>query len=178
MQVWLRHGTKLFANGKGYYGYHQHDPPLTKDAKEDVEAKVVRLMEMSIPSVIRSSPFLRCRTTALYIQKELEKRGYAVPIEIDVKLGEFLGFQKPKGRLADVTRETRSYYRPILGTESLYDFNFRVNEYMYLHSRDENVWYVTHGLFISTVYKTLTGENIRLDALEGFISKDGGYERI
>lgn len=167
--IWIRHGNKLYCNGKAPEGYHQHDPPLKEDAKEDIHKKVDSLVfEYGYPDKIICSPFLRTRQT---VEKMLErlyiinnKKTSNISIEIDMDISEYLGFQKPYLSEADVDKETSNLSKTkILLGESLKSLNFRVKEHIsnlkLFDKKSENIWVITHGIILNNVYHSLSKIN-------------------
>lgn len=169
--IWIRHGNKLYCNGKAPEGYHQHDPPLREDAKEEIYKKVDSLIyKFGYPDKIICSPFLRTRQT---VEKMLEKmyilnnkKTSDIVIEIDADIGEYLGFQKPYFEEADIDKETASLSKSkvILG-ESLKSLNFRVKQHLarlnLFEEKTEIIWVITHGIILNNVYYSLSKMNSR-----------------
>jgi broad specificity phosphatase PhoE len=169
--LWIRHGNKLYCNGKAPEGYHQHDPPLKEDAEEDIYKKVDTLIaKFGYPDKFICSPFLRTRQT---VEKMLErlyilnnKKTSNITIEIDTDIGEYLGFQKPYYEEADVDEETvkLSKTKIILG-ESLKNLNFRVKQHIsrlnLFEEKPEIIWVITHGIILNNVYYCLSKMNSR-----------------
>jgi broad specificity phosphatase PhoE len=167
--IWIRHGNKLYCNGKAPEGYHQHDPPLKEDAKEDIYKKVDGLLyEFGFPDRIICSPFLRTRQTVETMLEHLYilnvKKTSNITVEMDMNISEYLGFQKPYFSEADVNKETLdlSKTKIILG-ESLKSLNFRVKEHIsnlnLFDDKSETIWVITHGIILNNVYYSLTKMN-------------------
>jgi broad specificity phosphatase PhoE len=169
--IWVRHGNKLYCNGKAPEGYHQHDPPLKEDAKEDIYKKVDSLIyEHGYPTKIICSPFLRTRQT---VEKMLErlylinnKITSNITVEMDMNISEYLGFQKPYFSEADVDKETSNLSKTkILLGESLKSLNFRVKEHVsdlnLFDKNSETIWVITHGIILNNVYHSLSKMNGR-----------------
>jgi broad specificity phosphatase PhoE len=167
--IWIRHGNKLYCNGKAPEGYHQHDPPLKEDAKEDIYKKVDSLIyEHGYPTKIICSPFLRTRQT---VEKMLERLYLTnnkitsnITIEMDMDISEYLGFQKPYFSEADVDKETSNLSKTkILLGESLKSLNFRVKEHIsklnLFDKKSETIWIITHGIILNNVYHSLSKMN-------------------
>lgn len=181
--IWIRHGTKQYNNSKGPRSLPKHDPPLLLDRIKDIEDKCNILIDKyGRPDIIVSGPYERTRHTAMIFKKMVEERGYKVNIKIDNAIGEYLGNQKPIGEYADISDETSRYIRPVLGEENFIAFQRRVTKCK-TKVRDvyKNIWYVTHGIFISTIYGYYMNEKIpKVGELEGFryIPRTGEVELI
>jgi broad specificity phosphatase PhoE len=167
--IWIRHGNKLYCNGKAPEGYHQHDPPLKEDAKNDIYKKVDSLLyEFGVPDRIICSPFLRTRQTVESILEQLYlsnvKKASSITVEMDMNISEYLGFQKPYFSEADVDKETLdlSKTKITLG-ESLKSLNFRVKEHIsnlnLFDDKSETIWVITHGIILNNIYYSLTKMN-------------------
>jgi broad specificity phosphatase PhoE len=167
--IWIRHGNKLYCNGKAPEGFHQHDPPLKEDAKEDIYKKVNHLLyEFGFPDRIICSPFLRTRQTVKIMLEQLYllnvKKASTITVEMDMNISEYLGFQKPYFSEADVDEETLELSKTkILLGESLKSLNFRVKEHIsninLFEERSETIWVITHGIILNNVYYCLTKKN-------------------
>lgn len=164
--IWIRHGNKLYCNGKAPDGYRQHDPPLKEDAKEDIYKKVDSLLyEFGFPDRIICSPFLRTRQTVEIMLEHLYilnvKKASNITVEMDMNISEYLGFQKPYFNEADVDEETSNLSKTkILLGESLKSLNFRVKEHIsklnLFEDKSEIIWVITHGIILNNVYYSLT----------------------
>jgi len=173
--IWIRHGNKLYCNGKAPEGYHQHDPPLKEDAKEDIYKKVNHLtQEFGFPDRIICSPFLRTRQTAEKMLERLYalnvKKASPIIVEMDMNISEYLGFQKPYYSEADVDKETLDLSKTkILLGESLKSLNFRVKEHIsnlnLFEDKSEIIWVITHGIILNNVYYSLTKMNGKVKQL-------------
>jgi broad specificity phosphatase PhoE len=173
--IWIRHANKLFCNGKAPEGYHQHDPPIKEESKEEIYKKVDSLIkEFGFPDKLICSPFLRTRQT---IEKMLErlfildvKRASNIITETDIDISEYLGFQKPSYTEADVDKETKglSKTKIILG-ESLKNLNYRVKDHIsklnLFEDKVEIIWIITHGIILNNIYYSLTKMNGRAKQL-------------
>jgi hypothetical protein len=112
--VWIRHAEKQYANHKGPIGCKQHDSPIqnTDSENERIKLRTLNLIDnYGIPDTIIYSPFLRVRQTMdkmnTIIKTVSDKH---IEYLCDPDIGEFLGFQKPKGGLGDVEATTSIYY--------------------------------------------------------------------
>lgn len=174
--LWIRHGEKKFKNGKGIAGYSQHDPPL----KENSDTKIHILghniyLNFGIPDKIVSSPFLRTRETAAkLIQFFRNQYSVEIPMTIDNNIGEFLGWIRPKGIKADVTRETSNYIQPILGIERVKDVEERSKKHVEAISKTDKILIITHGIVIEFITKHLTGKKMhKVKELSGICLSGG-----
>ena len=117
--IFLRHGEKKYKNGKGNKGDKQHDPPLSETGIHDIKTTTKKLLATyGRPDIIITSPFQRNRQTTALILETIENSDNII-IEIDPMCGEFLGFQKPRGKTGDVSEETLRYTNPVLGIETI-----------------------------------------------------------
>jgi broad specificity phosphatase PhoE len=167
--IWIRHGNKMYCNGKAPEGFHQHDPPLKEDAKEDIYKKVNSLLyEFGFPDRIICSPFLRTRQTVEIMLEQLYllnvKKASTINVEMDMNISEYLGFQKPYFNEADVDKETLELSKiKILLGESLKSLNFRVKEHIsninLFEDKSETIWVITHGIILNNVYYCLSKMN-------------------
>jgi broad specificity phosphatase PhoE len=167
--IWIRHGNKMYCNGKAPEGYHQHDPPLKEDAKEDIYKKVNNLLyEFGFPDRIICSPFLRTRQTVEAILEQLYlinvQKSSKITVEMDMNISEYLGFQKPYFSEADIDKETLDLSKTkILLGESLKSLNFRVKEHIsklnLTEGKSETIWVITHGIILNNIYYSLTKMN-------------------
>jgi len=174
--LWIRHGEKKFKNGKGSPGYCDHDPPLKKN--NDPNINIVGhsiFIRFGVPDKIICSPFLRTRETATSLQKFFSKYySKDIEIEVDVNIGEFLGWIKPSGLKAQVTEETSTYINPLLGIEKIKDVRERSKNHIDSIRRTDNILIITHGIVIEFIHKHLTGEKLnKVKELSG-ISLTGG----
>ena len=168
--IWIRHADKQYCNGEAPYGFHQHDSPIRKESKEDIIEKTFTLVKNhGFPTKIIFSPFLRTRQTKdimLQYLKEIDSNKYSkVQTECDINICEFLGFQKPYGTIADVEKETNSYFDTniVLG-ENLKHLNFRIKTHLdkiqLKDKKEEIVWVITHGLILNNIYYNLCKKHL------------------
>lgn len=167
--LWIRHGNKLYCNGKAPEGYHQHDPPLKDDAKDEIYKKVDTLIkEFGFPDKVICSPFLRTRQTVEKILERLflinVKRASNIIVEMDMNISEYLGFQKPYFEEADIHDETKKLAKTkIFLGESLNKLNSRVKDHIsklnLFEDKEEIIWVITHGIILNNVYYSLTKMN-------------------
>lgn len=160
--LWIRHGEKKFSNGNGLPGYYSHDPPL----KNEVDPKINIVghsifLRFGLPNKIICSPFLRTRETAVNLQKFfLLHYNKKLEISIDTNISEFLGWIKPPGIKAHVTKETSKYINPILGVEKVKDVEQRSKKHIDTINRNDKILIITHGIVIEYIHKHLTGEKL------------------
>jgi len=147
--VYIRHADKEYVNG--YSETYKHDPGITKhgaDKSKHVSNKLIE--KWGYPSIIVSSPYRRCRETAI-IMKSMFKKD--LKIIIDKELSEYLG--NHKNSPLDVTPETKIHHPP--HPESFDDMKKRVNVHynkmlqFSKHYKDKVVWLVTHGIIIKQI---------------------------
>ncbi len=160
--VWIRHAEKQYANNKGPKGFRQHDSPIKNDTFEMERIKYITLNLINnygIPDTIIYSPFLRTRQTMekMYaIIRTLSDKD--ISFQCDINIGEYLGFQKPKGELADVEATTSVYYpnNKIYLGESIEELKTRVyNHLLNIKEKKGTVWVISHGFVIKNIAETL-----------------------
>jgi broad specificity phosphatase PhoE len=179
--AWIRHGEKTYKNGESPSGRHNHDPPLKDNVREKVLIVCNRLdHRFNCPSKILCSPFTRTRETAVLIQDFFyRKYGYLTPIYVDNDVSEFLGWKHPQGAFADVSRDTRSYINPILGSEKLDDVRDRSKKHADSIQRQGFTIVVTHGIVIDYIHRHLTGYGLRrVKELRGITLNNGIIRKI
>jgi broad specificity phosphatase PhoE len=179
--AWIRHGEKIYNNGNAPPGSHDHDPPL----KRDVKYKIKNLCEYldsagGFPTKIITSPFKRTRDTAALIHKYFyDKYGIKIDVFVDNNVSEFLGWKRPSGSIADVSKTTSAYITPILGAENLNDVEERSKQHVRTVHKDGFTLVVTHGIIIDYIHKYLTGFRLhRVKELRGVTLKDGIVKKI
>jgi broad specificity phosphatase PhoE len=166
----LRHAEKEFSNGKGYN--YRYDPGLTEKGKQDAEAHFKKLIKIhGIPSKLFCSPFLRTRQTAK-IAKDIiyQETGIVIKIIHMPLLGEYLGNHKDINPYVDINEETLKH-QPIFN-ENFSRYKERVMKFSRTF-KHENVWVITHGLFISLFNISKGGKKIYPQELTGLILKKG-----
>lgn len=165
--VWIRHASKQYCNGKGPDGSHQHDSPIKEDTDDQIFDKTEMLVrQFGFPDQILFSPFLRTRQTKDKMLVKLQEidpfKASDIQIIPDESICEYLGFQKPFGRLADLEEETHSYFvKPFLLGETFKSLNQRVKQHIQklnYKSSDSprNVWIITHGIILNNIHYTLS----------------------
>lgn len=151
--IFIRHAKKLFDNGKPIDGKKSHDPPLIAGQEKFITEKLKELKkEYGEPVHIYASPFLRTRQTADIVSNFFEYK----PVHFDIRLKEFLGWQKPKNTPADLEEITKAYLGgDLLGAEKPINVENRVNDFLKdFEEEDKNLYYViTHGIVISKACK-------------------------
>jgi len=160
--VWIRHAEKQYANHKGPIGCKQHDSPIqnTDFENERIKARTLNLIDnYGIPDTIIYSPFLRVRQT-MDKMNTIIKTVSDKPIEYlcDPDIGEFLGFQKPRGGLGDVEATTSIYYpgKKVYLGESIDDLRNRVYKHLTkIKNKSGIVWVITHGFVIKHICETI-----------------------
>jgi broad specificity phosphatase PhoE len=160
--VWIRHAEKQYANHKGPVGCKQHDSPIQNNESENERIKLRTLSlidHYGIPDTIVYSPFLRARQTMNKIHSIIKEYSDK-PIEFlcDPDIGEFLGFQKPKGGLADVEATTSTYYpnKKVYLGESIDELKTRVYKHLNkIKNKSGIIWVITHGFVIKHISETL-----------------------
>ena len=166
--IWIRHGEKLHDNGKLSKGCYsmKHDSPLKPDAEFEIRKKTIELYTTyGFPNQIICSPFLRTRETRDIILNSLREinpeKVDDIILTVDNNIGEFLGFQRPIGEIAQVEEETQKYYKQIITLgEPLNNLRDRVrthvNELLFPSKKEKCIWVITHGIVISSIYNLLT----------------------
>tara|TARA_R110000824_G_scaffold124820_4_gene283631 strand:+ start:56 stop:604 length:549 start_codon:yes stop_codon:yes gene_type:complete len=158
--IFIRHGKKLFDNGKPIDGKPAHDPPLLKDQEDELEKKITDLTsKYGEPDSIISSPFLRTRQTSTIISNFLKYKS----VKYEIRVKEFLGWQKPAGSPAILDDITKAYMGgDLLGMEQPINVENRVedfiNEFESDDTKDKIYYVVTHGIVISKACK-IKGRN-------------------
>ena len=179
--IWIRHGEKKFPNGKGSPGYFKHDPPLKDNCDDKIRILGFSIfVKFGIPEKIICSPFLRTRETAHMLQKffEVEYQS-SIPISVDNNITEFLGWIRPIGDKADVSKETSKYIEPILGVEKVKDVEERSKTHVNTIKRNINTLIITHGIVIEFINKHLTGEKLnKVKELSGISLKGEKVEEF
>jgi len=176
--IFIRHGKKEYKNNKGPLGKPKQDPGLDKSmTNEFIAEKVSKYFNLyGNPTKIISSPFLRTRQTSLKIKNFLNNN---TEIIIDKDIEEFLGFQKPEGKIADLDKETFLYTEPILGLEKYNHISKRIVKfYNKIKDTKENLLVVTHGVLIFNLAKYLNIDIKHVKELEGIIIKDDKFFKI
>lgn len=177
--IYLRHGIKLFSNGKKYESnQYQFDPPLHKKHLHLISTKKHEIIQKfgNISTCI-SSPFKRTRETALKL--------YDGNIEIDSDICEFFGSHTKCDNILDgeelFDQITNSYDIQTIGESSENLIN-RLNKHInyvglnnlnintkYLKNGKCNILIITHGTIIKKIYNLLTKNLIeRPKELSGF----------
>lgn len=144
--MYLRHSDKLYDNGKSYL--EPFDPPLTLDGQQLAYDAAAQYTQESLPSIIYSSPYLRTRQTASILKLAIfQLYEVDVPIKIDPTIGEYLGNHQIYDLVSAFTQETRLYQPAV--NETFSQFEHRVIDHF--DTINYSCWYITHGLFISTL---------------------------
>jgi broad specificity phosphatase PhoE len=146
-------------NGKGLF---IHDSPITEYGKSrTVEITKNSLGSHGIPSAIVCSPYRRARETALIMQEYINSTCKVdIPIYCDVTLSEYLGNRTSEP--LNVTPETLLYDPP--HPETWTQFMSRIakhnNSMKYLDELPTFIWFVTHGLVVTSLSR-LNGNKTR-----------------
>jgi broad specificity phosphatase PhoE len=148
--VILRHGPKLYDNGKSPNGTYQLDPPLSHEGSEEAYKCFSHLLtRFETPVRIVSSPFLRARETAEILRQAiLDYTGTQVPIYSNTLLGEFLG-NGPKPEAGDLRMETGNPHS-VIYEDSIYDMvRMRIPKVHRMTKKQPiNTWMISHGIVI------------------------------
>lgn len=157
-QVWLRHGEKTHANGKGITGY-SHDPELTSLGSQQIYQQTLHLLSMFVPpQQITCSPFLRCRQSAVVMKNVIaEVTRVVVPIVVDRWLGEYLG-NHPHLQLDGAVAPQTLQAKPVVH-ETLRSFKKRRMPNIIKHNSYNNCWYITHGIVVDHLITHWSGED-------------------
>jgi len=169
--IWIRHIEKLYKNGyadKEDETQFQHDPGIKMDENTliNVENLVEELvLKYGIPKTIYVSPFLRTRQTTDLFLDVLSKNYDILPnVKHSTDIAEYLGFCRRSDikEKADLHPSTKKHFNfnVYLG-ESLKHFKERVKSHLEtIKYKDENIWVITHGLVINTIYNVINCESI------------------
>tara|TARA_R110001632_G_scaffold68930_3_gene161631 strand:+ start:1145 stop:1672 length:528 start_codon:yes stop_codon:yes gene_type:complete len=168
--LFIRHGDKEYANGKNPPNKPAHDPDLLDNQKELIEKLTIDLVsKYGKPDKLIVSPFNRTRQTAKIMQSTiLEKYNKFCILYYDKEVGEFLGFQKPKNKRADVSDLTAMHNKPLLGVENLQDCRERIINFYRDVEKNKNIWIITHGILISFLHTHLYEERRKFSYLDYF----------
>lgn len=140
----IRHGEKYYKNGGS--STYQLDSPI----KADQENVILNTLNeaycrgMKIDRII-SSPFLRTRQTAQIVSNFYN----GIPVEIDLRIGEYLGNQRKSSYKYPFTKETYNF-NPYWD-KNLYSYKNRINSFWKERDKTCKVIYVTHGLGVKTI---------------------------
>lgn len=167
----VRHGEKDYKNNKGPPGKPRHDPELKCSERIIAKKILTYFYNHGFPDKIISSPFLRTRQTSKIIKKFLPLN---IEIIIDKEVEEFLGFQKPIGKLADLDKETAKYTQPKLGIEKYNEIQNRILKFYtkIKKNNQENILVITHGILINKLANYFNLKVNHINELEGIIIKD------
>ena len=168
MKVLIRHAEKSYYNGKpNNISDHKHDPPLTEKGILDVINKTSTLIQTyGLPTKIITSPFLRCRQTAILLRltcleyiKNQKIQHNDIEICIDPIFSEYLGNHNQD--TLDLNSETGKYEIP--HPENWITFELRMFHACKLLRtlQDDNIWIITHGVVMSTVRQFITQDRSR-----------------
>jgi len=136
----IRHGVKMWNNGKNKY--LSHDPPLDEKYNYKIyEIKNILVNDFE-PNCILSSPFLRCRQTAEILSNN------NIPIYIDPLLREYLGNWK-NIQSNNFDTVTYNYISNVKIVENFDELKSRVEMLKQQLKNINNVWVVTHGIIIN-----------------------------
>ncbi len=166
--LFIRHGDKEYANGKNPPGKPAHDPLLLENQEVLIKKLTIDLVsKYGKPKKLIVSPYNRTRQTAKIIQNTISEiyNEFCI-IYFDKEIGEFLGFQKPRNKKADISEITATYARPRVGVENLKDCEKRIIKFYKKIEKEENTWVITHGILMSYLYHHLTGEKRNFSYLD------------
>lgn len=171
--IWLRHAEKAYSNSRGPKDQPLHDPPILETENDRIVLASTDLVKrFGPPSYIFTSPFRRARETAIKMHQALGLAGHRRPdaIEVDIRVEEYLGHQKPAGGKPGLDPETSKHTTAILGETSEALFQ-RVKDHIELLSIPDTlfklspvtpgppenltVWVITHGIVITKVQEQL-----------------------
>lgn len=154
--VFIRHGKKSW-NDKSYESNknlvktpHKDDPPLAEGENKILKSLGEDLVKLyGPPDVIVSSPYLRARETAEYINPNLDK----IPIEININLSEYHGYKKEIK--LDLDPSTEEY--GVIIDKSMNNMKKRADEFLEILKTwsDAVVWIVSHRVVINYMIKQL-----------------------
>jgi len=154
-RIYIRHARKAYKNGQSYN--FKHDPGIIDNSLNSIYQCCAQLIKLyGLPSVIICSPYRRTRETAFEMKKYLDNLYniiLPIPIYCDTNISEYLG-NHANDKL-DVTPETIIYKPP--HPEKWKQFNIRISTHnknmKYLDDIRESVWFITHGLIVSSLAK-------------------------
>jgi len=175
--ILLRHAEKLYNNGMSKD--KRLDPPIKEFEKERCPVllkEYVQTYDDIIPNKILTSPFRRCRETSSIIGTYFGDDSKKIDVEIVPELSEYLGFQRDIVP-ADFYFETyKNSPYGIDKTESLMMFENRVVHFMdkifdddYNGCDSDNIWIVTHGIFINYFLKNCGVSTPKIKPFKGAI---------
>lgn len=166
----LRHARKEYKNNKNPKDKPRHDPPIVDGLEIEIKTKISNIFrEHGKPDIVIVSPFLRTRQTYIAFKEMLDNE---TKIIIDKNVEEYLGFQRPYGKIADLDGETYKYTFPKLGKEKLTMLDNRSKEFLKKYKdSDKKILVITHGIFINYVSKNLNFPLSRISELEGIVYK-------
>lgn len=179
-KIWIRHIEKLYKNGKGDMqdlSQYQHDPGIKiEENTEELVENLVRILieKYGLPKYIYSSPFLRTRQTSNMILNVLNKKYNINPVIIyKTEMGEYLGFCKRSysNQKADIHPDTKNIikFNLYLG-ESIKHFKERIYKHFEAVKIEEcNVWNITHGIVLSSIYEYYNNKNMERPKPLGYI---------
>lgn len=163
--VWIRHIEKLYKNGKATEeGHYQHDPGIimNKSTLYNADSLISELInKYGAPSKIIVSPLLRTRQTTEILTELLNEKYKIYPnVEYSTDVAEYLGFCKKQceRQKADLHPDTKELFNfnVYLG-ESFRHFKKRLENHLYeLENEHLNIWVITHGIVLSSIYTYLT----------------------
>lgn len=170
--LYIRHGEKSYTNGKS--STFSFDPNLTSSGKLAAYDRFFHLLTTyGPPTKIISSPYLRTRETAAIAQEVIyNTTGQIIPIYHDVILGEYLAHHRPSNLSIDLREETLRH-QPI-GHESWREYTQRIEQ----HQGEDNVWYITHGIVISSIASCYGVKLPRPSQLHGIYVKDNAVHIV
>lgn len=184
MEVFVRHADKKFSNC--LIPPDGLDPGILSTNRERSQAIILSFIEeWGPPTIIITSPYLRCRETSVLIRETLSEHNFPLPsLYVEPLLGEYVGNQvkKLKGRntlSSFLLPETISYVGHIPIFENNYSsFQSRVRNFFYSRGRYGNLstdnrgrrtWYITHGVFIQEVCRLMGRKIPHPGTLEGVV---------
>jgi len=180
--IWIRHIEKLYKNGKAnnLEGY-QHDPGIVLSSETIIQVRelIKSLLEKyGVPKTFIISPYLRTRETAIIFLNILEKEHNIKPeIKYSTNISEYLGFCKKENsrQKANLHPETLNHFNfSIYLNESFHHFKDRIIKHIKdVEKIDENIWVITHGLILNTIYEYKKSKCFTRPNPLDYISKTG-----
>lgn len=149
--VYLRHAQKEYNNGDA--DLYKHDPGITSSGVERTKMVTQHLIKSwGEPDMIITSPYRRCRETAIIMSQVITKK---LEIVKDSSLSEYLG--NHRNVPIDVTSETKLHDPP--HPESFTEMKKRVDDHFKRVSKYTKhnkgdikiIWFITHGLILKQV---------------------------
>lgn len=140
----MRHGEKCYDNGKNYY--QELDSPIKPNQVEIITQTLIEAKSRGVsPDKIICSPFLRTRQTAQIVSNFYGN----IEIEIETRIGEYLGNQRQGKYKYPFAYETHCYFP--FWEINIESYKTRINSFWERRPKTCKIMYVTHGLGVKTI---------------------------